>query len=106
MRWRWMFAAPIFIFASALTLSAQTTALDEGSNLFRNGQFDQALLKFEEAHRIAPRNATIENLIGITETQLGHIDEACNHYRSAIRLEPSLAVGHKNLGYNLLTQKN
>ena len=106
MRLRWTIASHVFLLASALELGAQTTALDEGLKLFRNGEFDKALVDFEEAHRIAPRNATVENLIGITETQLGHIDEASNHYRNAIRLEPSLAAAHKNLGYILLTRKD
>jgi tetratricopeptide (TPR) repeat protein len=106
MRSRWIIASHVFLFSSAITLGAQSAALDEGSKFFRNGQFDQALVKFEEAHRISPRNATVENLIGITETQLGRIDEAYRHYRNAIRLEPSLAAAHKNLGYNLLTQKD
>ena len=58
-----------------------------------------------EAHRIAPRDATIENLLGITETQLDHIEKADNHYRNAIRLDPSQAAPHRNLGFNLLTPR-
>jgi protein O-GlcNAc transferase len=85
---------------------AQNTALDDGVNLIRSGHFDEALIKLEEAHRIAPRNAMIENLLGITETKLGHIDEADNHYRSAIRLDPAQAAAHRNLGFNLLTAKD
>jgi protein O-GlcNAc transferase len=106
MRSRRMMISLVLLISAAIGLSAQTTALDEGLTLFRNGQFNQALVKFEEAHRIAPRNATVENLIGITNTKLGRIDEACSHYRNAIRLEPSLAAAHKNLGYNLLNQND
>ncbi len=72
----------------------------------REGRLDQALVKLEQAHRIAPRNATIENLLGITETQLGRIDDACNHYRTAIRLDPMQAAPHRNLGFNLLNSKD
>src|ERR1035438_5532803 len=85
MKWRWMIASPLVFVALALSLSAQPTALDEGVRLFREGRFDQALVKLEEAHRIAPRNATVENLLGITETRLGHSNEACNHYRNGHR---------------------
>ncbi len=100
-------AAPALAFlALACTLSAQSTALDEGVKLIREGRFDQALGKLEEAHRIAPRDATIENLLGITETKLGHISEADKHYRNAIRLNPSQAAPHRNLGFNLLTAKD
>ena len=111
MTWRWLIAASFAFVAlvfplSAQTTSAQATALDEGVRLIREGRFDQALVKLQEAHRAAPRNATIENLLGITETQLGHIDDACTHYRNAIRLDPSQAAPHKNLGFNLLNRKD
>src|ERR1017187_2042117 len=106
MKWRWMIASPLVFVALALSLSAQPTALDEGVRLFREGRFDQALVKLQEAHRIAPRNATIENLLGITESKLGHIDEAAGHYRSAIRLDPTQAAPHRNLGFNLLTARD
>jgi tetratricopeptide (TPR) repeat protein len=97
---------PAFLFlALACSLNAQPTALDEGVRLIREGHFDQALIKLEEAHRLAPRDPTIENLLGIAETQLGHIDDAARHYRNAIHLDPSQAAPHRNLGFNLLTAK-
>jgi len=68
--------------------------------------FDRALVKLKQAHSAAPQDATIENLLGITETQLGQIDEACNHYRNAIRLDPRQAAPHRNLGFNLLNSKD
>jgi len=98
--------APALLFlALACSMDAQPSALDEGVRLIREGHFDQALIKLEEAHRLAPRDPTIENLLGIAETQLGHIDKAASHYRSAIRLDPSQAAPHRNLGFNLLTAK-
>jgi tetratricopeptide (TPR) repeat protein len=106
MKWRWMGASLLVLAALASSLSAQPPALDDGVKLIREGRFDQALIKLEEAHRIAPRNAAIENLLGITETKLGNIDEAAIHYRNAIRLDPSQAAPHKNLGFNLLTAKD
>ena len=81
--------ASVSIFALAASLRAQSSALDEGVALIRDGHFDQALIKLEEAHRISPRNATIENLLGITETKLGHPAAADTHYRNAIHLDPS-----------------
>ena len=106
MKWSWMIASPLAFIALAFSLRAQPTALDEGVRLIREGRFDQALIKLEEAHRIAPRSATIENLLGIIETQLGHVDIADSHYRSAIRLDSSQAAPHKNLGFNLLNSKD
>jgi protein O-GlcNAc transferase len=86
-------------------LFAQIPALDQGVELIREGRFDQALPALEEAHRLAPRNATIENLLGITETKLGHINAANSHYLTAISLDPSMPAPHRNLGFNLLTEK-
>ncbi len=87
-------------------LNAQSTALDEGVSLIREGRFDLALIKLEQAHRVAPRNAAVENLLGITETKLDHIEEADKHYRNAILLDPSQAPPHRNLGFNLLAAKD
>ena len=105
MTWNRILAFAVLFLASACSLTAQNTDLDEGVRLIREGHFDQALAKLEEAHRLAPRDATIENLLGITETQLNHPDKAASHYRNAIRLDPSQAAPHRNLGFNLLTAK-
>jgi tetratricopeptide (TPR) repeat protein len=106
MNWRWMIVLPLLTAALALPLRAQPSPLEQGVALIREGRFDEALVKLEQAHRMAPRNATIENLLGITETNLGHIDAAAGHYRNAIRLDPSQAAPHKNLGFNLLNAKD
>ena len=106
MKWFRLIASPLVLVALASSLLAQSKALEEGVSLFRAGRFDQALVKLEQAQRSAPRDATIENLLGITETKLGRIDEADKHYRNAIRLAPSQAVPHRNLGFNLLTAKD
>jgi tetratricopeptide (TPR) repeat protein len=97
----------VLLLACALCspLTAQNAAMDQGVELIREGHFDQALPRLEEAHRLSPRNPTIENLLGIAETKLGHIDAADNHYRAAIALDPSQAAPHRNLGFNLLTAK-
>jgi tetratricopeptide (TPR) repeat protein len=110
MKWFGLIASSFIFVSLACSSSAQTTAArtteEEGLKLFHQGRFEQALIMFKEAHRIAPGNATIENLLGITETELGHVDEACKHYRDAIRLDPSQAAPHRNLGFNLLNQKD
>lgn len=106
MKWYWLIASPLAFVSLAAQLGAQPSALDEGVSLIREGRFDEALIKLEQAHRIAPRNATIENLLGITETRLGHIDAADDHYRSAIRLDPSQPAPHRNLGFNSLNAKD
>jgi tetratricopeptide (TPR) repeat protein len=105
MTWNRILAPSVLFLASACSLTAQSKALEDGVRLIREGHFDQALTRLEEAHRLAPRDATIENLLGITETQLDHSDKAAGHYRNAIRLDPRQAAPHRNLGFNLLTAK-
>jgi tetratricopeptide (TPR) repeat protein len=106
MTWSRILTLVVLFLLSACSLSAQNKALDDGVRLMREGHFDQALARLEEAHRLAPRDATIENLLGITETQLNHPDKAAIHYRNAIRLDPSQASPHRNLGFNLLKAKD
>lgn len=90
----------------AAVLFAQNQALDAGVQLLREGKYDQALEKLEQAHSAAPRNPVIENLLGITATKLNRIDAANDYYRNAIQLDPSMAAPHRNLGFNLLMAKN
>ena len=106
MTWRWLKSSPLALVVLASTLSGQPSALEKGVQLIREHRFEQALVELEQAQKIAPRDAMIENLLGIAETQLGHIDEAGKHYRIAIRLDPLQAAPHKNLGFNLLNAKN
>lgn len=102
----WTISVSLLVVASCLALPAQPSALDEGVRLIREHRFEQALTELQRAHRMAPKNATIENLLGLVEMQLGHSEEACNHYRNAIALDATQAAPHKNLGFNLLTAKN
>jgi len=104
LRYRILFALPFCILS--ISLNAQTSPLNEGVRLFREGQFDQALVMLEQAHQLAPQNAMIENLLGLTETKLGHIEKANIHFRNAIRLDPAQPAPHRNLGFNLLMAKD
>jgi tetratricopeptide (TPR) repeat protein len=108
MKRHWLIAALLFslMVHSSQPLKAQSTALNGGVERIREGRFDDALTALEQAHKAAPRNAAIENLLGITETQLGHIELACDHYRNAIRLDPTQAAPHRNLGFDLLNQRD
>ncbi len=101
-----MIAAVLVGIALTANLGAQETAFDAGVRMIREGRFDEALVKLEEAHHIEPHNAIIENLLGITETKLGHIGEADDHYRHAIALDPAQAAPHRNLGVNYLSAKD
>jgi protein O-GlcNAc transferase len=94
--------ALFLLLAFCAPLVAQNPALDEAVGFMRESRFQEALVKLEEAQKISPRSATIDNLLGITETKLGLIDKANADYRTAIQLDPSLPAPHRNLGVNLL----
>jgi tetratricopeptide (TPR) repeat protein len=89
----------------SLAALGQADSLQRGLELFRHEKYDAALQQFEEARRLQPGNASIDNFIGITETKLGHIDAANQDYETAIRIDPKLAGPHTNLGFNYLSNK-
>jgi tetratricopeptide (TPR) repeat protein len=91
-------AAFLFSFAAF----GQADSLQRGLELFRQEKYEAALQEFQDARRLQPANASIDNFIGITETRLGHIDEANADYETASRIDPKLAGPHTNLGYNYL----
>jgi Flp pilus assembly protein TadD len=78
MKWYPIIAPAILLLVLASLLDAQSTALDQGVTLIREGRFEQALIKLEEAHSASPRNAMIENLLGIVETRLGDTGAAAS----------------------------
>jgi len=88
--------------AAALAVPAQSNPLQDGVASFRQGQYEIALQQFQQAKLLRPNDAILENLIGLTETRLGHFDQADNDYESAIRINPTLADPHKNLAVNYL----
>ena len=94
--------APLFL---SFALLGQTDSLQRGLELFRQEKYEEALQQFEEARRLQPNNASIDNFIGITETKLGRMDEANQDYEIAIRIDPKLAGPHTNLGFNYLSKK-
>lgn len=81
---------------------AQTIPLQRGIDSLRQGNYEAALQQFKDAHALHPSDASIDNLIGITETKLGHIKEANIEYEAATRLDPKLPGPDKNLGFNYL----
>lgn len=88
--------------AAALAVSAQSNSLQDGVDSFRQGQYEVALRQFHQAKLLRPNDAILENLIGLTETRLGDIDQANRDYESAIRINPTFADPHKNLAVNYL----
>src|SRR5580704_5726732 len=100
----------VLILLASLTSTAAQTAesphLRNAVSLFKQEQYEEALAEFTEAHIAQPEDASIDNLIGVTETKLGRLDEANRYYDLASRLDPHLLGPHKNLAVNYLDTKN
>ena len=97
------------LFTLLISAAAQPTGSSHLQNavvFFKQGQYEKALAEFKEAHVAQPTNASIDNLIGVTETKLGSLDEANRYYTQAIKLDPQLSGPHKNLAVNYLETKN
>lgn len=97
--------AAFLLLAAWAAPQAPDPRLQKGLALFQQEHYTEAFVEFEAAARAHPGNAAIENVLGITATKLGRIEQANQHYRRAIRLDPKLAAAHKNLGFNLLNGK-
>jgi tetratricopeptide (TPR) repeat protein len=95
----------LLLLAARAFAQTQDPHLQRGVDLLRQQQFAAALPEFEQAQRAHPGVPEIENLLGITSTQLGQLPAADAHYRKAIVLNPKLPGPHKNLGFNQVNEK-
>jgi tetratricopeptide (TPR) repeat protein len=84
---------------------AQNPSFRKGVELFQQSRYEEALREFEQAGRAEPRNALVENALGLTDTKLNRTEEANRHYQKAILLDPHTADPHRNLGVNYLGAK-
>jgi tetratricopeptide (TPR) repeat protein len=94
------------LLSSAAAQPAVNSHLQNAVALFKQGQYENALGELKDAQAAQPKDASIANLIGVTETKLGSLDEANRYYIQAIGLNPRLAGPHKNLAVNYLSAKN
>jgi protein O-GlcNAc transferase len=93
------------LLSPAAAQPAGNSHLQSAVVFFRQGQYEKALAEFKEAHIAQPKDASIDNLIGVTETKLGSLDDANQNYNQAIKLNPHLPGPHKNLAVNYLNAK-
>ena len=93
------------LFLALANFASGETSAERGAALLRAGKYQEALFVLEEAQQEQPGNAVVANLTGIALTQLNRIEEANEHYRLAIRLNPRLEGAYKNLGFGLLQSK-
>ena len=80
---------------------------DEGTRLYKEKKYDEALAKFKEAASLAPTNALFANNTGFAFFRLQKYTEAVEWYQKAITADPGRAIAYVNLGDAYLKlQKN
>lgn len=104
-RWPFRHSIVILFILFPCWVQAQSSHLQKGLQLVRQGRYAAALPEFEQAERAHPQNAAIQNVLGIINTKLGYLPVADQHYEKAIRLAPKFEEAHKNLGFNYLNEK-
>jgi len=84
-------------FALPQAAGAQT-AYEQALGLLRTGRNDDALKVIDDAIAADRADASLYNLKGLVESELGHDGEAEKSFRTVIRLTPKSAMGYANLG--------
>lgn len=74
----------------------------EGSQLLQQGQYKEALKKFNEADQVAPGNSTTQNMIGLCHLNLAEYDKALAAFNKALNLVPSFTDAKNNRGLTYL----
>ncbi len=78
------------------------TLMRQGSTLLQQDQYSEALLRFEEADKISPGNATVHNMIGLCYLNMQQHDRALAAFNRALDLIPSYTDAQNNRGVTYL----
>ncbi|KAK7272413.1 hypothetical protein RJT34_28993 [Clitoria ternatea] len=68
-----------------------------GNELYRNGNFSEALTLYDRAVAISPGNAACRSNRAAALTALGRLGEAASECHEAVKLDPAYARAHKRL---------
>ncbi len=74
----------------------------QGSVLFQQGRYDDALRLFEEARGETPTNGTIYNMIGLCHLRTNNLPAAMNAFNSALKVIPAFTDARNNRGATFL----
>ena len=61
-------------------------------------RFTEAIVCYERMLEIEPSTAATHNALGSLLQEEGRLEESENHLQTALRLQPTLAIAHVNLG--------
>ena len=74
------------------------TRYNLGAELANTGQFQEAAAEFSELLRRFPYNELFLNSLGAVRARQGNYEQALEHFRAAIRLNPLDANSYRNAG--------
>lgn len=89
--------------ATPATVGASAGAsYDKAKTLIVAKDWTGAITALEEADRLQPRNADVQNLLGYSNRRLGNLDKALVHYATALQIDPKHVGAHEYLGETYL----
>ena len=75
-----------------------------GHAIASDGQYEEAVMRYQQAIKINPHFAAAHNNLGVTLNELNRYDEAIKSFQQAIKIKSDYAEAHNNLA-NGLRQK-
>jgi Tfp pilus assembly protein PilF len=85
----------------AATGQAFVQAFNAGLAAHQAGDLEKAVVNYQQALRLNPNVALLQNNYGVALYDQGNAKEALKHQRKAVALDPQLGIAHNNLGVTL-----
>jgi tetratricopeptide (TPR) repeat protein len=98
---RFRYGRTIFAITASLLLFTLMVLTRNQVYFWRN-----SITLFEHTLKVTANNSQIHNDLGFTLVRQGEIQEAINHYKEALRIDPYFAIAHYNLGIALTMEGN
>ncbi len=79
---------------------------DQGTNLIKKEQYDQAIVNLDRAIQMDPNYALAYNYRGMAYFRSKNFEKALADFNKAIQLNPNLAVAYNNRAYAYFQKKD
>ena len=80
--------------------------IDQGVNLIKKGQYNEAIVSLDQAIQIDPDYALAYNYRGLAYFRTKSFDKALTDFDKAIQLNPNFAVAYNNRAYAYFQKKD
>ena len=92
------------LWSHALTCTTDNTIAEGnlGEAYHANGKTREAMVHFERALRIEPKQTSVHSSLGVFYLEMGQLNESLAHLEKALEIEPNFADAHYNLGNTYL----